>query len=86
MSTYTLTEIATNWNYDGDGPPFPFFLFPLFWLLFFAGVITVVTVLRRRRDTTAGRRAGERTLAERYASGEIDADEYRTRRAVLRED
>jgi len=85
MNTYTLTEIATNWNYDGDGPPFPFFLIPLFWLLIFATIITFVTVTRRRRDTTAGRRSGERALAERYAAGEIDADEYRSRRDVLRE-
>lgn len=85
MTTLTLTEVAANWNYDGDGPPFPFFLIPLFWLLLIAAIITFVTVTRRRRDTTAGRRSGERTLAQRYAAGEIDADEYRSRRDVLRE-
>jgi len=85
MTTLALTDIATNWNYDGDGPPFPFFLIPIFWLLVVATIITVVTLTRRRRDTTAGRRAGERALAERYAAGEIDAEEYRSRRDVLRE-
>lgn len=68
-----------------DGPPFLFVLIPLFWLLVIGAVAIVVALTRRRRDHVQGARAGERALAERYAAGEIDEDEYRARRAVLRE-
>lgn len=70
---------------NGGGPSFPFFLFPLFWLLVVIAVVTVVILGRRRREAAAGRRTGERRLAERYAEGTIDEDEFRARRAVLRE-
>lgn len=70
---------------DGGGPSFPFFLFPLFWLLVAIGLVTLAILGRRRREAAAGRRAGERRLAERYAEGAIDEDEFRARRAVLRE-
>lgn len=86
--TTTLTQLTTHsggpWT-DGGGPPSPFFLVPLFWLLVIAGFITVAVLGRRRRELRAGRRAGERLLAERFADGSIDEDEYRARRAVLRD-
>lgn len=69
---------------DGSGPPFPF-LFPLVWLLVIAGFVAVAILGRRRREAAAGRRSGERLLAERYADGSITEDEYRARRTVLRE-
>ncbi|MFD8982202.1 SHOCT domain-containing protein [Streptomyces sp. NPDC059564] len=84
----TLTTLA----YDGPGPWVLFF--PLVWA---AVVITVVTVLRRtgwrgaRRGPWQGREAtyGERSpiaiLGRRFASGEIDEDEYWRRLSVLDE-
>jgi len=48
-------------------------------------VITYFVLYGRRRDRRAGERAGERRLAERYASGEIDEEEYARRLSVLRE-
>lgn len=72
------------WHGGGYGPPFPFLLFPLFWLLAIGGVITAVVLGRRRREATVGARAGERVLAERFAQGEISAEEYRSRLAELR--
>jgi len=69
-----------------DGPPGPWWpIFPLLWLLIIAGVITYFVLYGRRRDRRAGERAGERRLAERYASGEIDEEEYARRLSVLRE-
>lgn len=88
--TTSLTTLAAHGGdgppwVDGGGPPFPFFLFPLFWLLVLGGLIAVAVLGRRRREASAGRRSGERLLAERYADGSIDEEEYRARRAVLRE-
>lgn len=72
---------AHVWPHGWDGPPFPFFVFPLFWLLLLGGIALLLVLGGRRRD----RAAGERVLAERYAAGEIDDIEYRDRLAVLRE-
>ena len=90
MTTLTLTTITwladNDWQnrWNGDGPPFPLFLFPLFWLLVVAAVVTTWLLTRRSREAAAGRRSGEQVLAERYAAGEIDAEEYDDRLAVLR--
>ncbi|MER8186757.1 SHOCT domain-containing protein [Kitasatospora sp. NPDC094015] len=71
-----LAETGGHW-------PGPWILLvPLFWL---AVVALVVTFARR-----AGlrRHCGDAPLAvlgRRYANGEIDVEEYRTRRAVLAE-
>ncbi|WP_457034371.1 SHOCT domain-containing protein [Kitasatospora sp. P5_F3] len=75
---YTLLAHA-----DGAWPGPWILLIPLFWL---AVVFLVVLVLRR----TLWRRGcgGDHplaTLGRRYANGEIDAEEYRARRAVLTE-
>ncbi|MFI8500851.1 SHOCT domain-containing protein [Streptomyces sp. NPDC085524] len=83
----TLTTLA----YYGPGPWILFF--PLIWA---AVVVTVVTVLRRtvwrgRRGPWQGRGAGYgeqspiAVLGRRFASGEIDEDEYWRRLSVLDE-
>jgi putative membrane protein len=55
------------------------------WLLFLAlvGVLAVVLV-RQLSDRNGTRGSAENVLAERFAGGEIDEDEYRRRRAALR--
>lgn len=67
------------------GPPFPFFLIPLFWLLVFGGIVTALILTRRRRQRLGAAESGERALAERFAAGDIDEDEFRRRRNVLHE-
>jgi putative membrane protein len=82
---------AVTWG----GPWFGWwsFVIPLFWI----GVFLLVFGLagRRWRHAAAARggsawgpgsgaRAAERTLAERYANGDIDEKEYRARLEVLR--
>jgi putative membrane protein len=55
------------------------------WLIFLA-VVVVLAVLLLRHVTTGPARsssAGD-ILAERFARGEIDEDEYRRRRSALR--
>lgn len=75
-----------NWNGGGPGPWF--LLFPIFWFLVIAAIITAVRFGGGRRwrrfQAAEGTRAGEAKLAERYAAGEIDEQEYEARRAVLR--
>jgi putative membrane protein len=60
-----------------------------FWALLITAVVLVVRYLVTSRGTGAppplGRRSAEDLLAERYARGEIDDDEYRQRLALLRE-
>ncbi len=85
MTMLTLPLFTAPWDRVGDGPPFPLFLVPLFWLVFLAVVVTAIVLSRRHREAGEGRRAGERVLAERFAAGTIDDEEYRLRRAVLRE-
>ncbi len=77
----TQLAMATD-HWDGPGPWRP--IFPILWFLFIACIVTLFVVTGRRRALFSGQRAGERRLAERYADGEIDEDEYRSRRATLR--
>jgi putative membrane protein len=78
----TLATLAMHDQY-GPGPWWP--IFPIFWLLVFIGVVAFFATRRRRWYDHSGSRSGHARLAERYAAGEIDENEYRARRAVLNE-
>ncbi|WP_067855178.1 SHOCT domain-containing protein [Nocardia shimofusensis] len=60
----------------------------LFWALLIVGVILTVRYLAQSPTpgggTTIVRPTAEQVLAERFARGEIDADEYHHRLATLR--
>lgn len=80
------------WGYDGWGwgPWLGMGLgMIVFWGLIIAGVVAVVRHLAGVRDgrelDARGGRGAERILAERFARGEIDQDEFRQRRELLRE-
>ena len=73
--------LAERWNRSGDWWP----VFPILWILVVAAVVTTIVLVGRRNRAQAGPRAGEARLAERFAAGEIGEQEYRERRAVLRE-
>lgn len=79
LATTTTIVAADHWHRHGWFP-----WFPLVPLLFVGLWIFVLTVVFRRRWRIGARHAGEAVLAERYARGEIDEQEYRQRRAVLR--
>ncbi len=82
----TLTTLAAHAGpgyHDGPGAWWP--IFPIFWLVAFIAVIAFVTTMRRRRWQDCGPSTGRSRLAERFAAGEIDEDEYRSRLAVLDE-
>jgi putative membrane protein len=55
------------------------------WLLFWAAVVGIGTwlILKRRHRRTDPLDRAREILAERYASGELSADEYRERLAEL---
>ena len=58
----------------------------LFWALVIAGAVLLFRALDRPSDRPAGpgrRPSPEQVLAERFARGEIDEDEYRRRLATL---
>jgi len=67
---------------------FPFFIFiPFFWI---AVIVTLAIVFGRRRRAMWGdwhnqaSSSAEQTLAQRYANGDIDEQEYRARLEVIR--
>jgi putative membrane protein len=76
----TVASFASSGWHEGrgwDGPPWPAFL--LLFVLLAAAVVVGLLVLRTRRPLAA-----VDIVAERYARGEIDEDEYRRRLAELR--
>jgi putative membrane protein len=55
------------------------------WLVFLGLIVVLAVVLARHyRPTGGARRTAHDTLDERFARGEIDEDEYRSRRDALR--
>ena len=87
LSTAALptAALAANGHWNGPGPWWP--IFPLLWLLFVVALFVTFGFLGRRRwarfHAQSGQRAGESRLAERYAAGEIDEQEYERRLATL---
>ena len=80
----TLTTHQDQWN--GPGAWWP--IFPIVWLLFIVAIIATFGFVGRRRwgrmHALSGQRAGEARLAERFAAGEIDEQEYAARLTALR--
>lgn len=72
-----------GWGYGhGAGGPGWWVIFPiLFWVLVLSAAGYVIY---RRSPKQQARSSAERTLAERYARGEIDEEELLQRRSVLR--
>ena len=61
----------------------------LFWGLVIAGIVVLVRYVTRTQEPRGGRPAdrspsAEQVLAERFARGEIDEEEYRRRLETLR--
>ncbi|MGC1214559.1 MAG: hypothetical protein WA890_25275 [Micromonospora sp.] len=81
LASRTYTHPGWNGPGSGGGPGW-WLIFPaLFWLV----VLSAVGYLAwRRSPAQQARIAGERTLAERYARGEITEEELKLRRGVLR--
>lgn len=87
MLTDSLPLLIAHGPHGGSEWDGGFFFpwFPFLFLLVLATVFIVSGVRRRRWQATAPRRDAESVLGERFARGEIDEEEYRTRREVLRD-
>jgi len=83
ITTLATTATLTADRWHDDRPEF-WWIFPIVWFLIIAGGIVAAVVVTRRHREAAGPRAGEAVLAQRYAAGEIDEEEYTARLAVLR--
>ena len=86
------SEAVAHVAHAGWGPGPWWFVFPLLWFLLFASVIFLIARRARRGWGPGGPGAWQTAgpdpvaiLGERYARGEIDEQEYRSRLAVLRE-
>lgn len=69
------------WSEHDGGGWWP--VFPILWLLVLAGIVTlVIWLVRRSRPSPVS--VARAQLAERFARGEIDEQEYQRRLEVLR--
>ena len=76
-------EVLARGADGGPGSWWP--IFPIFWLLLWGVVIFALFRFRGGWGRWQHSRSGEGVLAERYARGEINEDEYRERLSVLNE-
>jgi putative membrane protein len=78
-----LTPVLAGgpWMVGHGGGPW-FLLFPLVWILV-ALVVFLIVSRRRRHWARTGPGSARSTLAQRFAKGEIEEDEYRARLEVL---
>lgn len=87
--TALAAPLAAPLYWHGPGPGgfgLFFLLIPLFWI---AVIVLVITFAGRRwrrasMQRWSGSGSAERTLAERFAQGDIEEVEYRARLEVLR--
>lgn len=82
---YTIALAPASGRLGGDGGEFWFLwpLIPLLWITVIALVLRFV-VFRGRRGEPSPMERAQGILAERYARGEIDGEEYRRRSDELR--
>ena len=69
--------------WGSDGWLWGWLMMAAFWVVIVLLVVWAVRGSRRDDLDRAGRSRAERTLDERFARGEIDADESEARRKVL---
>jgi putative membrane protein len=84
MSIESATVVAQMWDGDDHMGGGWWWVMGIGWLVFLAILVTLAVVLVRHFTATAGRRSAEDILAERFARGEIDEEEYRRRLSALR--
>ena len=80
------TILAGMGPYDGDGHMGGgwCWVMGVGWLILLAAVVAIAIALTRNHRSGGSRRSAHDTLDERFARGEVDAEEYQTRRDLLR--
>jgi putative membrane protein len=76
----TVQPVLAQWMHYGWNAWWMWLWMALFWAIVIAIAIAVSRAATRRDD---GTRRAQDVLAERYARGEIDTDEYQTRSREL---
>ena len=70
----------------GFGGVFMMLFWVLFWVFVVAGIVWLaLTLSRSQAGSDGGASSARRILEERLARGEIDAEEFRLRRAAIEE-
>lgn len=82
LSTVLAHPYGGHEHWGGPGPWWP--IIPIVWLLIVVTFVAVMAHFGRRRWMSHMTGAGQARLAERYAAGEIDEQEYERRLATLR--
>ncbi|WGW13605.1 hypothetical protein LWF01_07565 [Saxibacter everestensis] len=80
LSPLTTAVAEAGRNYHQYGPPWPF---PIFGLIFLAVLITFL-VLGWNRLRNQGRTSARDVLADRFARGDINGEEYHQRLSELK--
>ena len=81
MTAVVLAQMFNDGDNTGNGW---WWFLGIGWLVLLLAIVAVVLV-RRFNEPKAPPRQAEDVLAERFAQGEIDEDEYRRRREALRD-
>jgi putative membrane protein len=83
MTGMVLAQMGDGGDHMGRGW---WWVMGIGWLIFLAVVVVLVVLVVRHFTADAPRRGNaEDLLAQRFARGEIDEEEYRNRRAALRD-
>lgn len=83
MSATLALVLGQMWDGDHMGRGW-WWVMGIGWLIFLAFIVLLAVVLVRGFTNGSARRSADDILAERFARGEIDEDEYRRRRSALR--
>jgi len=83
MSATVGIVLGQMWDGDHMGRGW-WWVMGIGWLIFLAFIVLLVVVLVRTFTNGPARGSADDILAERFARGEIDEDEYRRRRNALR--
>ena len=83
MSATLGSVLGQMWDGDRMGQGW-WWVMEIGWLMFLALIVVLAVVFVRGFTNDRPRGSADDILAERFARGEIDEDEYRRRRSTLR--
>lgn len=75
---------AVMWGWDAGGGWWMMGLGMLIWVALIVLLVWIVARVAGQRPSSGGAESAEELLRRRFASGEIDAEEYERRMEILR--